>query len=81
MKPVNVKSNRYIDFNEENNEEDPKLVIIYEYQNTKTFLQKVTLQIALKKVLWLKNLKRTVPWTYIISDLKSEDTVGTFYKK
>ena len=81
MKPVNVKSNRYIDFNKENNEEDPKLVIIYKYQNTKTFLQKVTLQIALKKVLWLKNLKRTVPWTYIISDLKSEDTVGTFYKK
>ena len=51
MKPVNVKSNRYIDFNKENNEEDPKLVIIYKYQNTKTFLQKVTLQIALKKVL------------------------------
>ena len=28
-----------------------------EYQNIKTFLQKVTFQIGLKKFLWLKKLK------------------------
>ena len=27
MKPVDVKSNTYIDFNSKNNEEDPKFVI------------------------------------------------------
>ena len=26
-------------------------------------------------------LKNTVPWTYVISDYKGEETVGTFYKK
>ena len=33
------------------------LVIMLEYQNIKIFLQKVTLQIGLKKFFWLKNLK------------------------
>ena len=39
-----------------------KLVILLEYQNIKTFLQKVILQIGLKKSLLLKSYK-TVPWT------------------
>ena len=34
-----------------------KLVKLLEYKNTKTFLLKVTLQIGLKKFLWLKMLK------------------------
>ena len=34
-----------------------KLVIVLEYQNIKIFLQKVTLQICLKKFLGLKKLK------------------------
>ena len=29
----------------------------------------------------IKNVKKTVPWTYIISDVKSEEIVGTFCKK
>ena len=38
MKPVNVKDKTYIDFLKEVHEKDPKskLVIILEYQNTKT---------------------------------------------
>ena len=34
-----------------------KLVILLEYQNIKTFLQKAMFQIGLKKFLWLKKLK------------------------
>ena len=34
-----------------------KLPIMFEYQHIETFLQKVTLQIGLKKLLRLKNLK------------------------
>ena len=34
-----------------------KLLTFLEYQNIKMFLQKVTLQIGLKKFLWLKNFK------------------------
>ena len=29
----------------------------------------------------LQKLKNTVPWTYVISDLKGEEVVGAFYKK
>ena len=29
----------------------------------------------------IKRIKNTVPWTYIISDLKGKEIVGTFYEK
>ena len=29
----------------------------------------------------IKKVKNTVPWTYVISDLKGKEIVGTFYKK
>ena len=29
----------------------------------------------------IKKVKRTVPWTYVISDLEGEEIVGTFYEK
>ena len=51
-----------------------------EYQNIKIFLQKVTLQIGLKKFYVLEKIKNAVPWTYIISDLNIEELVGTFYE-
>ena len=59
MKPVDVKSKIYIDPSKKINDKDLdlKLVILLEYQNIKIFLQKVTLQIGLKKFFWLKNLK------------------------
>ena len=49
MKPVDVKSNEYIDSSKEINNKilNLKLVILSEYQNMKTSLQKLTLQIGL----------------------------------
>ena len=38
------------------------------------------LEFGLKKFLWLKKVKNTILWTYVISGLKGE-VVGTFYKK
>ena len=49
MKPVDVKSNTYIDSSKEINDKDPKF--------KKIFLKKVTLQIDQKKFLWLNKLK------------------------
>ena len=31
--------------------------------------------------MWLKKLKNTVPWTYVISDLNGEKIFGMFYEK
>ena len=53
-----------------------RLVILLEYQYRETFFQKAILQID-----YVTKVKNTVPWTYVISDLKSEEIVGTFYKK
>ena len=52
-----------------------KLVISSEYQNINTFSQKAMFQIGLKKLLLLQKLK------ILPCDLKSEEIVGTFYKK
>ena len=29
----------------------------------------------------IKKVKKTVPWTYVISDFNGEEIVGTFYEK
>ena len=53
MKPIDVKDNTYINTGNEVNDKDPKFKIddMYEYQNTKTFLLKAILLIALEKLL------------------------------
>ena len=45
MKPIDVNSSVYIDFDKENNQESLKFKVV-EYQNIKTFFQKVMLQIG-----------------------------------
>ena len=34
-----------------------------------------------EEVFVIKKVKNTVPWTYVISDLKGEEIIGTFYEK
>ena len=31
--------------------------------------------------MYLKKVKNTVPWTYVINDLNDEEIIGTFYEK
>ena len=59
VNPVDKTSSKYIDSCKYIDDKDPKfkLVILLEYQNIKTFLQKAMFQIGLKKLLWLKKLK------------------------
>ena len=53
-----------------------KLVTLLKYQNIKVVLQKTIFKIGLAKFLLLEKLKKTVPWTYGISNLKDEEIVG-----
>ena len=34
-----------------------------------------------EEVFVIKNVKNTVPWTYVINDLNGEEITGTFYEK
>ena len=56
-----------------------KLVIVSEYQNTKTFLHYT--QNWSEEVSIISKIKNTVPWTYVISDLNGEKIDWTFYEK
>ena len=40
-----------------------------------TLVKKLMIKIVIEKV------KNTVPWTYVINDLKGEKIIGTFYEK
>ena len=83
MKPVHVKSSIYIDFNKENKKEDPKFKVsdhvrVSKYKN---IFAKGYVPNWCEEVFVIKKVKNTVPWTYVISDLKGEEIVGTFYEK
>ena len=55
VKPIDVKSDSYAGYNEDSNKEDSKSKVgdHLEFQNTKTFLLKDTLQLGEKKFLLL----------------------------
>ena len=33
-----------------------------------------------EEIFIIKKIKNTVPWTYVINDLNSEEIIGTFYE-
>ena len=83
MKPIDVKDNAYIDSSKEVNDKEPKFKVgdhvrISKYKNN--FAKGYT-QIGLKKFLWFEKFQNTVPWTYVINDLKDEEICGTFGEK
>ena len=51
-----------------------------EYQNIKIFLQKAVRNWS-EDVFVIKKVKNTIPWAFVISDLKGKEIVRTFYRK
>ena len=83
MKPVDVKSNRYIDSRKEIDDKNPEfkivnIVRILKYKNI--FAKGYTTNWS-EEVFVIKKVKNTVSWTYVISDLNEEKIIGIFYKK
>ena len=83
MKPVDVKPSTYIESITEINYQDPTFKIGYfvrisKYINifAKGYFPNWSEEFSL-----IKKVKNTVPWTYVISDLKGEEIVRTFYEK
>ena len=58
-----------------------KLVILLEYQNTKTFLQKAIFQICLKKSLWLKTFTTLFLGDMLLVIIKANKLLERFTKK
>ena len=82
MKPIDVTSDSYAEYNEDSNEKDPKFKVgdhvrISKYKNifAKGYTQNWS------EVFIISKIKNTVPWTYVISDLYGKKIYGTFYEK
>ena len=83
MKPIDVKNSTYINIDKELNDNDSKFKVgdhvrISKYKSI--FAQGYTPNWS-EAVFVIKEIKNTVPWTYVINDLNSEKIIGTFYEK
>ena len=72
MKPMDVKSDSFAEYNEESNEKDPKV----QKHFAKGYSQNWS-----EEVFVIKKIKNTKPWTYVISDLNGKEILGSFYEK
>ena len=83
MKPVDVKQITYIESSKEISYQDPKFKIgdIIRISKYKNIFAKCHVPNWSGEVFVIKSVKKTVLWTFIISDLKGIEIVGTFYEK
>ena len=83
MKPIDVKDNTYLNVDKEINNKDPKFKV-GDYVRTskyKNVFAKGYMPNCSEEVFVIKQVKSTVPWTYVINDLSEEEIIGTFYEK
>ena len=83
MKPIEVKDNTYIDSIKEVNDKDPKFKVgdhvrISKYKNI--FAKGYTPNWP-EEVFVIKEVKNTIPRTYVINELNVEEIIGAFYEK
>ena len=80
MKPVDVTSDSYAEYNEDSNATKPKFkagdrIRISKYKN---IFAKWYTQNSSEEVFIISKIKNTVPWTYVISDLNGESITGSY---
>ena len=83
MKPIDVTSSSYAEYNEDSNKKDPKFKVgdyvrISKYKN---IFAKGYAPNWSEEVFVVSKIKNTVPWTYVVSDLNGEKITGSFYEK
>ena len=83
MKPINVKDSTYINTDKEVNDKGTKFKVgddvrISKYKSI--FAKGYTPNWS-EEAFVIKEVKNTVPWSYVISDLNGEEITGTFYEK
>ena len=68
---------------QEINNKDPKFNIVYivRISKHKNISGKDYVANLSEEVSVIKKVTNTVPWTYVIRDIKGKEIVGTFYKK
>ena len=83
IKPIDVTSDSYAEYNKESNKKSPKFKVndhvrISKY---KIIFAKGYVPNWSEEVFIVSKIKNTAPWTYTISDFNGEPITGTFYEK
>ena len=83
MKPIDVNSDSYAEYNEDSNVTKPKFKVgddvrISKYKN---IFAKGYTQNWLEGFYFVSKIRDKVPWIYVISDLYGEPITGSFYGK
>ena len=83
MKPIDITSDSYTEYNEDSDKKDPKFKVgdhvrLSKYKNI--FAKGYTPNWS-EEIFVINKIKNTVPWTYVINDLNGEEITGSFYEK
>ena len=83
MKPFDIKSGNYVEYNVTSNDKDPKSQVGDHTRilKCKTIFAEGYTPNWSKEVLVIKKVKNVVPRTYVINGLNDEEIIGTFYEK
>ena len=82
MKPIDVTSDSYVEYNEDSNDKDHKFKVgdrVRISKNKNIFVKGYTQNWS--EVFIISKIKNTVPQTYVISDINGEPIAGGFYEK
>ena len=83
IKPIDVRNDSYVEYNEDSSKKGSKFkandhVCI---SSNKNFFAKGYVPNWPQEVFIVNEMKNAVPWTYTISNLNGEPITGTFYEK
>ena len=83
MKPIDITSYSYPEYNEDSNVTKPKFKVgdhvrISKYKN---IFAKGYTQNWSEEVFVVSKIKNTVPWAYVVNDLNGQEITGSFYEK
>ena len=83
VKPIDVTSDSYAEYNEGSNKRNPKFKVgdHVRISNYKNIFAKGFAPNWSEEIFVIKKVKNTAPWTYVINDLNGEEITGSFYEK
>ena len=83
MKPIDVKSDSFAEYNENSNKKNPKFKVgnHVRISKCKNIFAKGCAPNWSEEIFIVSEIKNTVPQTYVINDLNGEEITGSFYKK
>ena len=83
MKPIDVRSDSYAEYNEDFKKKYPKFKVgdHVRVSKHKNIFAKEQAPNWSEEGFVVSKVKNTVPWTYVVSDLSGEEITGSIYEK